>query len=238
MSRISSIKRVLKPHTFTDPHKLRNSSFTSTSNPQVYKLPDMPYDYGALEPTISGQIMEIHHKKHHQTYVNNLNAALEKYAVAEAKRDVATMIGLQGAIKFNGGGHVNHSIFWTNLAPKKNGGGVLPTGELATKIEKQWGSLKNFIEKFNNDATAVQGSGWGWLGYNKATDNLHIITCPNQDPITTVMGSSLTPLLGIDVWEHAYYLQYKNARADYLKAIWEVINWKNVTERLEAAKKV
>jgi Fe-Mn family superoxide dismutase len=134
---------------------------------------------------------------------------------------------------------------------------------LAQKIEKQWGSLKNFIEKFNSEAAAVQGSGWGWLGYNKAciffqnkkkkkkptthsflthlrqqaTDTLQIVTCPNQDPITTIMGGSLTPLLGIDVWEHAYYLQYKNARVDYLKAIWNVVNWKNVAERMETAKK-
>jgi Fe-Mn family superoxide dismutase len=135
---------------------------------------------------------------------------------------------------FPGGGHVNHSIFWTNLAPPKKGGGAPPTGDLAKRIETQWGSLDNFINKFSTQTAAVQGSGWGWLGYNKEQDRLVIQTLPNQDPLST---TGLAPLLGIDVWEHAYYLQYKNMRPDYLKAIWGVVNWKNVAERLENAKK-
>lgn len=198
-----------------------------------YTLPDLPYDEGALEPVISGQIMTLHYKKHHATYVSKLNEALEKYAEAEKKKDLAAMVALQSAIKFNGGGHINHSIFWTNLAPKNKGGGEPPEGELAKEIESTFGSLDDFITQFNTTTAAVQGSGWGWLGYNKAKKKLEIATCSNQDPLST---KGLVPLLGIDVWEHAYYLQYLNVRPDYLKAIWEIVNWKNVAERYQAAK--
>jgi len=208
-----------------------STPFTSTS--QSYKLPDLPFDYQELEPFVNKEIMEIHHKKHHQTYVTNLNAALEKYDAAASSHDIATAIALQGAIKFNGGGHVNHSIFWTNLSPPKKNGGVPPQGDLAKRIDQQFGSLDKFIEKFNTTTGAVQGSGWGWLGYDAAEDRLKIATCANQDPLSTL---GLVPLLGIDVWEHAYYLQYKNARPDYLKSIWKVVNWKNVEERLQQAK--
>ena len=143
------------------------------------------------------------------------------------------MIALEQAIKFNGGGNVNHSIFWTNLAPKDKGGGTLSEGELKQAIDKKFGSLHNFIEKFSAKTVAIQGSGWGWLGYDKANDCLVITTCANQDPLST---QGYIPLLGVDVWEHAYYLQYKSARADYVKAIWSVINWKNVEERYLKAK--
>jgi len=197
-----------------------------------YTLPDLPYDYNALEPVVSAQIMEIHHTKHHNAYVTNLNAALEKYADAENKGDVAAMIALQGAIKFNGGGHVNHSIFWTNLAPQGSGGGEAPTGPLADAINGSWGSLDNFITEFNGKAGPIQGSGWGWLGWNGAKKRLEITACANQDPLST---TGLIPLLGIDVWEHAYYLDYKNARPEYLKNIWKVVNWANVGERFAQA---
>ena len=143
------------------------------------------------------------------------------------------MIALESAIRFNGGGHINHSIFWTNLAPKKDGGGKAPEGELASAIEKEFGSLQSLVEQMNAKAVAVQGSGWGWLGYNKAKKKLEVVACANQDPLST---QGLIPLLGIDVWEHAYYLQYKNVRADYVKNIWNVVNWKNVASRYEAAK--
>lgn len=199
---------------------------------EKFTLPKLPYELNALEPVISAQIMDLHYNKHHLAYVTKLNEALEKYADAEQKNDVAAMISLQSAIKFNGGGHVNHSIFWTNLAPKNAGGGTPPTGELVASIEKEFGSLQNFIDKFNEKALAVQGSGWCWLGYSKEKKKLCLATCANQDPLSTL---SLVPLLGIDVWEHAYYLQYKNARADYLKAIWGVVNWKNVAERYSKA---
>lgn len=198
-----------------------------------YTLPALPYALNALEPIISEEIMNLHYNKHHATYVANLNKALEQYAEAEKKNDLASMIALQSAIKFNGGGHDNHSKFWVNLAPINKGGGVPPTGELAAEINKEFGSLQNFIDQFNTRTGAIQGSGWGWLGYNKAKKRLEIATCDNQDPLST---KGLIPLLGIDVWEHAYYLQYKNVRAEYLKSIWGVVNWATVNQRFEAAK--
>lgn len=204
------------------------------SNSSLYKLPELPYDFSALDPVISAEIMQLHYSKHHQGYVNNLNAALEKYRDAEAKGDLAAMIGLQQAIKFNGGGHVNHSIFWTNLAPEKKGGGDVPKGDLAQALQDEFGSTETFIEKMSAAANGVQGSGWGWLGFNKAIGRLIVATCANQDPLSTL---GFVPLLGIDVWEHAYYLQYKNVRADYVKNIWKIVNWKNVEERYAQAKK-
>lgn len=200
---------------------------------EQFQLPSLPYELDALEPVISKEIMNLHYNKHHKAYVDNLNKALESYEKAEKESDIATQIALQAAIKFNGGGHINHSIFWTNLAPKAKGGGAAPTGELAQAIDQEFGSLQNFIEQFNTKTAAIQGSGWGWLGYNKAKKRLEIITCENQDPLST---KGLIPLLGIDVWEHAYYLQYKNVRLDYLKTIWEVVNWANVAERFAKAK--
>lgn len=199
---------------------------------EQFSLPKLPYALNALEPTISEEIMNLHYNKHHQTYVNNLNKALKECFDAESKGDLPKQIALQKAIKFNGGGHINHSIFWTNLAPKSEGGGTAPNGKLAEAINKSFGSLDKFIEKFNADAAAVQGSGWAWLGFCKDSKGIYIVTCENQDPLST---KGLVPLLGIDVWEHAYYLQYKNVRADYLKKIWDVVNWKNVAERYEAA---
>lgn len=201
--------------------------------PEQYQLPPLPYSLDALEPIISAEIMNLHYNKHHLAYVNNLNKALEQYVEAERKNDLAAMIALQSAIKFNGGGNINHSIFWTNLAPQSQGGGKPPEGELLEAINKEFGSLEKFIEQMNTKAAAIQGSGWGWLGYNKAKGRLEIATCDNQDPLST---KGLIPLLGIDVWEHAYYLQYKNVRPDYLKAIWNVVNWKNVSERYAQAK--
>lgn len=194
-----------------------------------FTLPDLPYDYDALEPVISAEIMELHHKKHHHTYVAKLNEALEKYEQAEKEEDLSTMISLQPAIRFNGGGHINHSVFWTNLAPQSEGGGEPVKGELADAIQERWGSFESFIEKFNALAAPIQGSGWCWLGFCKSSHQIVIETCSNQDPLEGTKGA--IPLLGIDVWEHAYYLQYKNVRPDYLKAIWKVVNWSNVSER-------
>eukprot|EP00794_Sanderia_malayensis_P003604 gene3604-4112_t len=196
-----------------------------------HTLPDLPYDYNALEPTISAEIMQLHHDKHHATYVNNLNVTEEKLAEAKAKGDVSTAISLQPALKFNGGGHINHTIFWTNLSP--DGGGE-PTGDLMAAIVKDFGSFENFKTRLSNSTVAVQGSGWGWLGYDTANKRLAIGTCANQDPLQATTG--LVPLLGIDVWEHAYYLQYKNVRPDYVNAIYNVVNWNNVAERYAQAK--
>ncbi|MCB1181475.1 MAG: superoxide dismutase [Chlamydiia bacterium] len=201
-----------------------------------YTLPNLPYNYNALEPVISAEIMEFHHKKHHNGYVTNLNKALLDYEKAEESGDLETMISLQSAIKFNGGGHINHSIFWTNLAPIGKGGGEFPKGEFADKLIAQYGSFDAFIQKFNSKAGPLQGSGWCWLGFCKSSERFHIVACNNQDPLK---GSTpFIPLLGIDVWEHAYYLQYKNVRLDYLKAIWQIVNWANVADRFEKAKKV
>ena len=200
-----------------------------------FTLPGLDYDFGSLAPSISGQIMEIHHQKHHNTYVTNLNIAYEKLEDAKAKNDISAIIALQGAIKFNGGGHLNHSIFWKNLAPVGNGGGEMPSGDLITMIENQYGSLENFQTAFSSSSVGVQGSGWGWLGFDKASNRLSITTTANQDPLRATTG--LVPLLGVDVWEHAYYLDYKNVRPDYLGAVWKVVNWTDVQNILIAAKK-
>ncbi|NGX61321.1 MAG: Superoxide dismutase [Mn] [Chlamydiae bacterium] len=194
-----------------------------------YTLPELPYAYEALEPVINREIMELHYKKHHNTYVTKLNEALEKYEKAASEEDLTKMIFLQSTIRFNGGGHINHSIFWTNLAPQSQGGGGEPKGELAAAVALRWGSFEAFKEVFNNIAAPIQGSGWCWLGYCEHSKQLMIETCANQDPLYATKG--VVPLLGVDVWEHAYYLQYKNVRPDYLKAIWQVVNWENVSQR-------
>jgi len=191
-------------------------------------LPDLPYDYGALEPSISGKIMELHHKNHHQTYVNSLNAATEQLAAAESKQDVAAQIALQPVINFHGGGHLNHSLFWENLAPKSSGGGGEPEGVLKTAIESSYTSFSDFQTKFNAALAGIQGSGWAWLVKNNETGHVEIKTYANQDPVV----GKYTPLLGIDAWEHAYYLQYQNRKAEYFKAVWDVVNWKVVEKRL------
>lgn len=198
-------------------------------NKTSYELPGLPYGFDALEPVISKEIMELHYSKHHKAYVTNLNAALEKYHEAETKNNVSEMIALQAAIKFNGGGHINHSIFWTVLAPLSKGGGGEPKGNLAKMIVQDFGSFEAFKEKLTNASVGIQGSGWGWLGYNKSTKRLEIATCANQDPLSSL---GLVPLVGIDVWEHAYYLQYKNVRPEYVKAIWQIFNWSEVENRL------
>ncbi|CAF1558639.1 unnamed protein product [Rotaria magnacalcarata] len=197
-----------------------------------HTLPDLPYDYNALEPVISGDIMKLHHQKHHAAYVNNLNVAEEKYNEAKAHNDLTAMIHLQPAIRFNGGGHLNHSIFWQVLSPKE--GGNQPTGALAEQIKKDFGSFDKMLSQLSNASVGVQGSGWGWLGFNRQEQRLQIATCANQDPLQATTG--LSPIFGIDVWEHAYYLQYKNVRADYVKAIFEIANWKKADELLQKAK--
>ncbi|XP_078179415.1 superoxide dismutase [Mn], mitochondrial-like [Carex rostrata] len=192
-------------------------------------LPDLPYDYGALEPAISGEIMRLHHQKHHQTYVTNYNKALEQLESAVSKGDAPAVVQLQSALKFNGGGHVNHSIFWQNLKPVGEGGGDSPHGELGWAIDKDFGSMEALVKKMNSEGAALQGSGWVWLALDKEQKILKVETTPNQDALVT-KGAHLVPLLGIDVWEHAYYLQYKNVRPDYLTNIWKVISWKYAGE--------
>ncbi|CAG8876252.1 unnamed protein product [Penicillium nalgiovense] len=176
-------------------------------------LPDLSYDYGALEPSISGKIMEIHHKNHHNTYVTSYNNTLEQLQEAQAKGDIATQIALKPAVNFHGGGHLNHTLFWENLAPRA--------------IDSTYGSLGEFQSKMNAALAGVQGSGWAWLVKDKQTGQIGIRTYANQDPVV----GQFQPLLGIDAWEHAYYLQYQNRKAEYFSAIWDVINWKTVEKR-------
>ncbi|KAF4451136.1 putative manganese superoxide dismutase precursor (sod-2) [Fusarium austroafricanum] len=191
-----------------------------------YSLPALPYAYDALEPSISAQIMELHHSKHHQTYVTNLNAALKNYATATSTNDIAGQIALQSAIKFNGGGHINHSLFWENLCPSSSPDSK-PTSAptLSTEISKVWGSIEGFQEAFKKTLLGLQGSGWGWLV--KDTHGLRIVTTKDQDP---VVGGEV-PIFGVDMWEHAYYLQYLNGKAAYVDNIWNVINWKTAEAR-------
>lgn len=207
--------------------KIARRSFSLTTKQE---LPKLAYAYDALQPVLGADLMELHHSKHHQLYVTNLNAALDKQTELEKKGDVAGIIALQPAIKFNGGGHVNHSIFWTNLCPPGQGG--QPGQALSAAIDKRWGSLDTFKTDFTNKALAIQGSGWAWLAFDPATKGLTVVTCANQDPCST---TGTVPLLGIDMWEHAFYLSYKNVKANYVKEFWQIVNWKNVDERFTQA---
>nr|WLL73868.1 superoxide dismutase [Trogoderma granarium] len=195
----------------------------------AHTLPELPYAYEALEPIISRDIMHLHHEKHHKTYVTNLNAAEEKLKCAVSKGDVTAQIALQSAIKFNGGGHINHSIFWKNLSPCKSE----PSPKLCEAIKDCFGSFDEMKTELQTATIAIQGSGWGWLAYDSKTGCVKVVTCANQDPCEATTG--MIPLFGIDVWEHAYYLQYKNVRADYVKAIFDIINWDDVSERYQKA---
>ncbi|KDR77172.1 hypothetical protein GALMADRAFT_246419 [Galerina marginata CBS 339.88] len=209
---------------------LRPSFTRAFAAGKAYKhtLPPLPYAYDALEPYISEEIMKLHHDKHHQTYVTGLNTAEEAYAKADS---TAKKISLQNALKFNGGGHINHSLFWKNLSPTSEAGGKVPSGGTLEKtLIRDFGSVTEFQKKMNATTAAIQGSGWGWLGYNPTTKKLEIVTTANQDPLL-----SHVPIIGIDIWEHAFYLQYKNVKPDYLSAIWNVINFEEAEKRLVEA---
>ena len=193
----------------------------------AHELPALPYDSAALEPHIDAQTMQIHHGKHHATYVSNLNAALEKHADLQAKsaedliRNLnAVPEGIRTAVRNNGGGHVNHSMFWKLMAP---GAGSAPSGALAAAIDSVFGSFDAFKDQFSKAAAARFGSGWAWL--IDSGGKLSIESTPNQD---SPLMEGKKPILGVDVWEHAYYLKYQNRRADYLKAWWNVVNWPEV----------
>ena len=197
----------------------------------VYELPELPYAYDALEPHISAEIMTLHHDKHHATYVAGANAALEALEKArEEGGNPDTIRALSKNLAFNLGGHTNHSIFWKNLSP--NGGGE-PTGELAEAINRDFGSFEGFKANFTGAALGLQGSGWAVLGYDHIADRLVVEQLTDQQGNTS---AGLTPLLMLDMWEHAFYLQYKNVKADYVKAVWNVFNWDDVAERFAAAK--
>jgi superoxide dismutase, Fe-Mn family len=203
-----------------------------------YELPPVPYPYDALEPHIDARTMEIHHTKHHQAYTDKLNAALEKCPQEIQDKDIVQILSnlkqipadQLSAINFNGGGFDNHRIFWNNMKP--NGGGE-PAGSIASAINSSFGSFSDFKEKFSSTTALIQGSGWGWLAYNPSSKKVEYKSMPNQ---TSPRTEGLIPLLGCDVWEHAYYLKYQNRRPDYISAWWNVINWDDVTKRFDEAK--
>lgn len=196
----------------------------------TYKLPELPYAYDALEPHIDKETMNIHHTKHHNTYITNLNNALEGHSDLSSK-SVEELISdmdaipedIKTAVRNNGGGHANHALFWELLSP--NGGGE-PTGALGEAIDKKFGSFENFKEEFAKAGATRFGSGWAWLVLNNG--ELEVTSTPNQD---SPLMEGNTPLLGLDVWEHAYYLNYQNRRPDYISAFWNVVNWDEVAKR-------
>lgn len=201
----------------------------------AYSLPDLPYAYDALEPHIDKRTMEIHHTKHHQAYIDKANAALEGHADLAGKSICDLMRGLSSvpeairtAIRNNGGGHANHSLFWTIMGP---GGGGEPGGELGEAINSTFGSLDNFKEQFAQAGATRFGSGWAWLSVDGG--KLLVESTANQD---TPLSEGRTPILGLDVWEHAYYLNYQNRRPDYISAFWNVVNWDAVAKRFGEAK--
>ena len=203
-----------------------------------YELPKLPYGYNALEPHIDAQTMEIHHTKHHQAYTNGLNTALESLSAELQNMELTKLLSsidkvpenVRGAVNFHGGGYDNHAMFWNNMKP--NGGGE-PGGIVDDAINSSFGGFANFKEKFTKDTGAIQGSGWGWLVYNPQSKKAEFTTMPNQ---TSPRTKGLIPLLGLDVWEHAYYLKYQNRRPDYITAWWNVVNWDEVDKRLSKAK--
>lgn len=196
---------------------------------EKYVLPDLPYDYAALEPHISARIMELHHDKHHATYVAGANTALEKMEEARANGDFANIGKLSKDLAFNLGGHTNHSVFWTNLSPE---GGDKPTGELAAAIDEFFGSFDGFREHFTNVATTIQGSGWAILAWDTVGKRLVIEQLYDQQGNISV---GLIPVLQLDMWEHAFYLDYQNVKGDYVKAFWNIVNWVDVQERFARA---
>jgi Fe-Mn family superoxide dismutase len=196
----------------------------------VYTLPDLPYDYGALEPYISGEIMQLHHDKHHAAYVAALNDVLGKLAAAREKSDFGAIVGLEKTLSFNLGGHLNHSVFWQNLSPD---GGDKPDGELGAAIDDQFGSFDAFQAQFAAVATTIQGSGWAILAWDTLGETLHIVQLYDQQANVPVC---MVPIVMLDMWEHAFYLQYKNVKPEYVKAWWNVVNWADASARFEAAR--
>jgi Fe-Mn family superoxide dismutase len=194
---------------------------------QPYALPELPYDYAALEPHYSARTLELHHGKHHAAYVKGVNEALEKLGAARASGDLGAIVGLEKTLAFNLSGHVLHSLFWLNLSPD---GGGNPDGELGAAIVEFFGSVDAFRNQLSEAAITVQGSGWGALSWEPLGKRLYIEQIYDHQGNT---GQSGVPLLVVDAWEHAYYLQYQNRRADYVKAIWNIVNWADVAARFD-----
>jgi superoxide dismutase, Fe-Mn family len=205
----------------------------------AFTLPDLPYKSDALEPVIDKMTMEIHHGKHHNAYVTNLNKAIEdkpdlqKMSIEEICSNLDKVPqDVRVAVRNNGGGHYNHSLFWTLMAPKGTAGGGEPSGALADAMKKAFGSFADFKTKFADAGTKRFGSGWAWLGVKAGDGSLVITSTPNQDnPLMKEAEVQCKPVLGLDVWEHAYYLKYQNKRPDYITAWWDVVNWKEVERR-------
>jgi len=196
----------------------------------AYELPDLPYDYDALAPHISGQIMELHHDKHHATYVKSLNTVLDQLAEARDNDSFGSVGGMEKTLAFNLGGHINHSVFWPNMSPD---GGDKPYGELAAAIDEYFGSFDKFRAHFEANANAIQGSGWSMLVWDTLGQRLNIVQLYDQQgnlPLAQL------PVLLLDMWEHAFYLDYKNVKADYVKAWWNVANWADAGARFAAAR--
>ncbi len=196
----------------------------------AYELPDLPYDYSALEPHISGAIMELHHDKHHATYVKGVNTALEQLDEARTSNSFANINRLEKDLAFHLGGHINHSVFWPNLSAD---GGDKPDGDLGAAIDENFGSFDAFRAQFEANANAIQGSGWSILAYDALGQRLNIVQLFDQQgnlPLAQI------PIVLLDMWEHAFYLQYKNVKADYVKAWWNVVNWADAQKRYAAAK--
>jgi Fe-Mn family superoxide dismutase len=196
----------------------------------TYTLPDLPYDYAALEPTISARIVELHHDKHHAAYVKGLNETLEKLDAARSNDNFDAIVGLEKALAFNLSGHVLHSIYWTNLAP--NAGGA-PDGELATAIDESFGGFDAFKAQLSKATGTIQGSGWGALSYEPLGNRLIVEQIYDHQGNA---GQGTTPLLVLDAWEHAFYLQYENDKLAYIAAIWSIVNWADVAARFTAAR--
>ncbi len=218
--------------------QLKEQKIRAAGGQTRHALPALPYDFGALEPHIDTQTMQIHHGKHHQTYVNNLNAALEKHpelfaqTLEQLLQDIDIVPDdIRTAVRNNGGGHHNHSLFWTLMAPPGKGGGGAPSGAIDEAIAKAFGGFPALKESLANAAATRFGSGWAWLVL--ARGKLEIISTPNQD---SPLMDGKTPILGLDVWEHAYYLKYQNRRPDYVAAWWNVVNWREVGRRYETAR--
>lgn len=200
----------------------------------AFELPSLPYAFDALEPNFDARTMEIHYTKHHQGYVNNLNKAIEGTDLAgKSLTELLQVAGKNVAVRNNGGGHYNHSLFWTILSP--NGGGA-PVGDIAGAIDNKFGNFDSFKDVFNQSAATRFGSGWAWLLVT-AAGTLEVVSSANQDnPMMDVSEIKGIPVLGLDVWEHAYYLNYQNRRPDYIGAFWNVVNWDEVAKRYSAAK--
>ncbi|KQS14492.1 superoxide dismutase [Curtobacterium sp. Leaf183] len=194
-----------------------------------YTLPELPYDYAALEPHISGKIMQLHHDKHHQTYVTGANTALQQLAEARESGNLVNVNKLEKDLAFNLGGHVNHSIFWTNLGPDTK----VPEGELAAAIDEFFGSFEKFQAQFTAVATGIQGSGWSVLAWDTVGQKLTTFQLFDQQ---ANVPFGLVPVFMLDMWEHAFYLDYLNVKADYVKAVWNIVDWENVAARFANAK--